>query len=110
MGGIDVVVGYAANVGFVGSVFLWGACAISGTERRAGFTEVASLKDGERGSLEPLIPPSEFALCEEGRQVVIVIFYPHLHHLHRLSHFIIVFSCDIIFNKMRTNRPFWLWT
>ena len=34
-------------------------------ERRDGFTEDASLPDGERGSFEPLIPLFLFDLCKE---------------------------------------------
>jgi len=40
----------------------------------AVFTEDASLKDGERGSLEPLKPSSGFAVCQEGRQEVVPLF------------------------------------
>ena len=50
---------------------LQGLCSYGGhvehQECRAGFEEEIFLTDGERGSLEPLIPPALFALCEEKR-------------------------------------------
>ena len=104
MWGIDVGAGCAASVGSVGSVFLWGACRISGVfSRFHGECFPHGWEEGVIGAVDTI-----FSICSvRGREAGICFHFLYLHHR---PHLVLIFSSDIIFIKMRENRPFWVCT
>ena len=78
MWGIDVGAGCAACVGFVGSVFLWGACRISGTKSR--FYRGCLPQGLEKGIIGAVDTTCYICSVRE-REVGSSCYPPHLHDL-----------------------------